>query len=572
MVLFRSIAISLLATAALAATPVRDLSTDSIGDSHCSTPYMHVDDDLDGVMVLYRGQKLSEWRNPTSQDQSWWGVNFKEGTTQHVMNSVTKTWISVLVGMLYRDGFLDWETEHPDKLTLGDIFPDEGVWNEVWNIPYPFHGSSKVPELKTITLGALMSMRTGYSETILGSPWDSNLVRDLDGLVAWWHPMYRAGVIDGQDCFHCGDYLSTTGIVNYIIKEKTKTASNPKGWDPLDYARQTTATLPNGNVGLFEALGMEEGSYSWDRDTDGVAKAAYGLWVDLEDMARFGQLLNQGGKTIFGNMEKEIIPALYLQEMTQTQSRMSSSDSPMGWQVWNWGADDDGDSGFCAEGLGWQSICVFPKQEMVIAIQASLSWSLDSFFANIKVRQDAVKKIRDGITCSPTPAPSQPNIGNPTSPNPAPPLPPADGNNNDNANGDSNNNIGNDSQNGNNNGDVNDGDSSQANLFEKKGGDDDETPVGLIVVLVLALLTICILAALLFFRKRNKKEEATANGRSVDAFCKVIPPGDAFADGNKFNDVDLDDNASKDSVDTEDSDGVTYYVEGQDIEQSSTRK
>merc|ERR1712172_354667 len=27
--------------------------------------------------------------------------------------------------MLYRDGYLDWETEHPDELTLGDIFPDE---------------------------------------------------------------------------------------------------------------------------------------------------------------------------------------------------------------------------------------------------------------------------------------------------------------------------------------------------------------------------------------------------------------------------------------------------------------
>jgi hypothetical protein len=44
-----------------------------------------------------------------------------------------------------------------------------------------------------------------------------------------------------------------------------------------DYVRQTSATLPNGNLGLFEALGMQQGSYTWDRDIDDVAHAAFGL-------------------------------------------------------------------------------------------------------------------------------------------------------------------------------------------------------------------------------------------------------------------------------------------------------
>merc|ERR1719428_2370616 len=108
-------------------------------------------------------------------------------------------------------------------------------------------------------------MRTGYFETGFYNPFDTSLVRDLDGLVAWWHLFYRRGDIDSQTCFECGNYLASAGIVNYIILEKTKTSANPRGWDPLDYARQTSSTLPNGNVGLFEALGMEEGSYTWDR-------------------------------------------------------------------------------------------------------------------------------------------------------------------------------------------------------------------------------------------------------------------------------------------------------------------
>ena len=90
-------------------------------------------------MVLYRGNKLVEWRNPDSQSTDWLQLNFVEETTQHAQFSVTKTWISVLVGMLYRDGFLDWETEHPNKITLGDIFPDE-IWDDMWDIPYFISG------------------------------------------------------------------------------------------------------------------------------------------------------------------------------------------------------------------------------------------------------------------------------------------------------------------------------------------------------------------------------------------------------------------------------------------------
>jgi hypothetical protein len=55
------------------------------------------------------------------------------------MQGVTKTIVSALVGMLYRDGFLNWITQHPNSITLGDIFPNEGVWENVWDIPYILH-------------------------------------------------------------------------------------------------------------------------------------------------------------------------------------------------------------------------------------------------------------------------------------------------------------------------------------------------------------------------------------------------------------------------------------------------
>eukprot|EP00526_Cylindrotheca_closterium_P005755 CAMPEP_0113614262 /NCGR_PEP_ID=MMETSP0017_2-20120614/7072_1 /TAXON_ID=2856 /ORGANISM="Cylindrotheca closterium" /LENGTH=568 /DNA_ID=CAMNT_0000523417 /DNA_START=37 /DNA_END=1743 /DNA_ORIENTATION=- /assembly_acc=CAM_ASM_000147 len=549
-------------TAAAITTPIRDLSQETITESQCDWSNFEEDDDLNGVMVLYKGHKLAEWRNPNSQNNDWFGLNYVEGTSQHAQYSVTKTWVSVLVGMLYRDGFLDWETEHPDKITLGEIFPEK-IWDDIWDIPFLISGGSKVTELKAITLGQLMSMRTGYAENGISSPFDSSLVRDLDRLIAWWHPFYRSGTIESQTCFNCGDYLGNSGIVNYIIKEKTKTDANPRGWDPLDYARQTTASLPNGNVGLFEALGMEEGSYTWDRDRDDVARGAFGLWADLDDMAKFGQLLLQGGTVMYDGVPREIVPSYYFEEMTKTQSRMIGMDLPYGWQVWNWGEDDDGDSGFCAEGLGWQSICVFPKHETVVAIQAPVSFGVETFAANIGVRNDAIKAIRDGIVCGPAATPTTPG-GSPTRPPVSPTAPPSSG---DNLVGDTIQDPinGGDSNNGNGNNEDFEQES-ESNLMFGRDIENTGVPVGLVVTIVLGSIILCMLLALCCYAKRSEKKSQVP--KTMEAMCKVAPdvPDGYDDDLNKVYDVALDD---EDSVDTEESDGIVYFVE-EDIEQKST--
>ena len=153
-------------------TPIRDLSQETIAESQCDWPNFQEDDDLNGVMVLYKGHKLTEWRNPNSQNNEWFGSNFVEGTSQHAQYSVTKTWISVLVGMLYRDGFLDWETEHPDKITLGEIFPEK-IWEDMWDIPYPISGKSHadvhiVSSLKPEPYASMM-MRMMCTPEFMGS-------------------------------------------------------------------------------------------------------------------------------------------------------------------------------------------------------------------------------------------------------------------------------------------------------------------------------------------------------------------------------------------------------------------
>lgn len=273
---------------------------------------------------------------------------------------------------------------------------------------------------------------------------------------------------------------------------------------------------------------------------------------------------------MYDGVAREIIPSYYFEEMTKTQSRIIGMDLPYGWQVWNWGEDDDGDSGFCAEGLGWQSICVFPKHETVVAIQAPVSFGVETFAANIEFRNDAIKAIRDGITCGPTAAPTTPG-GSVTSPPVASPTrspvattpPPSSGDNlvgdtiqdpideGDSANED----------------DLNNGDDtdreneSEQVLIGSVNGDDDDAPVGLIIGLVLLGAIMCMLCGLFFCARRNKKDRGAP--RSVD--CKIMA-GSQDDDLNKMYEAKL--NADDLSVDTDDDSGEIAYAVA-DIEQRS---
>ena len=74
--------------------------------------------------------------------------------------------------------------------------------------------------------------------------------------------------------------------------------------------------------------------------------------------------------------------------------------------------------------------------------------------------------------------------------------------------------------------------------------------------------------ALFCYAKRTNKNKNTQVPRAMDAMCKVVPDvPDGYDDElNKVYDVALDD---EDSVDTEESDGIVYFVE-EDIEQRTS--
>jgi hypothetical protein len=366
--------------------------------------------------------------------------------------------------------------------------------------------SSKVKELKALTLGEVLSMRTGYTETPLGFLNEPSLQQELNRLVAWWHPLYRAGAIESQTCFECANYLSNSAIVHFVIQHATKTPSNPLGWDPLTYARQTSETLPNGHLGLFQALGMSEGSYTWDTvGKDDMVRD--GLWMDLKDMAKFGQLLFQNGQVLWhDNALKEVIPNYYFEEMTKTQAHMTGSLLPYGWNIWT------SSSGYCAEGLGWQSVCIYPDHDMVVTIQSSQVWNVDAFVSNLSVRNAAVEKAIHSIKCFESP---NDNALIPSSPTGAPTMPLI--------------------QEGSAVSDTRKDEKEKSDFYFGKDIDGTNIPLGLVITLALALSMVSVLTTLLCCYCRQQRKQEGLRSSSQEEFCKAIPPS-AFDEANKLQD------------------------------------
>jgi len=201
--------------------------------------------------------------------------------------------------------------------------------------------------------------------------------------------------------------------------------------------------------------------------------------------------------------------------MTTTQSRMTKTLEPYGWHVWIY--DNDTDSGFyCAQGLGFQSICVFPEDETVIAIQASLQLNVQAFHASVKLIKEALEKIRDGVICSPTSAPTSVSGSYSTA------VPTTSSTTNE----------------------SEESEEAGLNFVQEK---QSESQLGLIIGLLLTLAVLFVLAFFFFFKRRTTKKDDTTT-TSVDAY--VVPDNDAFEEANRMVDIDLDLHEEEDSFET----------------------
>ncbi len=116
---------------------------------------------------------------------------------------------------------------------------------------------------------------------------------------------------------------------------------------------------------LFEPLGIKKPR--WDTSPQDVSLGGYGLYLRTEDIAKFGQLLLQGGQW----KGQQLVPAEWIEQATSKQVSNGSDperdwDQGYGFQFWQCrhGA-------YRGDGKDGQYCIVLPERNTVIAITAN---------------------------------------------------------------------------------------------------------------------------------------------------------------------------------------------------------
>jgi CubicO group peptidase (beta-lactamase class C family) len=276
---------------------------------------------IDSVMILRHGYVvLEEYPNLAySQDQL------------HEVHSITKSFISALVGIALREGFLDSVEQK-----VVDFFPERTIANL---------DSRK----EKMTLEHLLTMTSGLE-------WDERTYPFADQRNNI-RQMYLSGdavqfVLNRSMANDPGvEFLYNGGCSHLLSAIITKTT----GRSTLDFARKF----------LFDPLGISK--VEWERYPGGIYYGAGDLKLKPYDMAKLGYLyLNYG--TWNG---EQIVPAKWVVKSTES-SLSAMVNTSYGYQWWTLPSSGV----YFASGAYGQSIFVLPNLDMVIVF-TSATPSLD---------------------------------------------------------------------------------------------------------------------------------------------------------------------------------------------------
>jgi CubicO group peptidase (beta-lactamase class C family) len=115
---------------------------------------------------------------------------------------------------------------------------------------------------------------------------------------------------------------------------------------------------------LFSKLSIS--NYTWSEDKEGISNGGYGLFLQLIDMAKIGQLYLQNGVS----NNEVIISSSWIQKSAEMSIPFNSQKSRGYGYLW-WMRLVDGAKMYYAAGYGGQYIMIVPSKALVIAITSS---------------------------------------------------------------------------------------------------------------------------------------------------------------------------------------------------------
>jgi len=243
----------------------------------------------------------------------------------HAINSVTKTVISTLTAIAFKDGLLD----SPNHRVL-DFFDRRSIAN--------------VDDRKeAITVQSLLDMTSGleWTEPLDGRP-DSAIEMERS-------PDWVKFILDRPMSSAPGDVFNYNSgnphLLSAIITKLT-------GMSALEYAKAK----------LFGPLGIHD--VYWRHDPQGISNGGYGLYLQPRDMAKIGYLYLRNGAW----EGKQLLPSAWIDEVTHATVDMPPLELELRYSNLFWALPNK--HVYMAVGHHGQVIMVFPDLDVVAVTTA----------------------------------------------------------------------------------------------------------------------------------------------------------------------------------------------------------
>lgn len=281
--------------------------------------------DLHSIMIVKDGNVVYEK----------WMSEGREGLP-HILNSVSKTFTSMAVGLAIYEGRLSLDER------IVDIFPEHCPEN-----PSEY--------LKEITVEHLLTMSCGHSTDPTYKSWE---VKDR----SWIRFFMEHPVTHKPGTLFCYNSLGTY-VLSAIVQKKT-------GEKIADYL------YPR----LFRPLGIN--NVNWAESHEGINTGGWGLYLKTEDLAKMGLMILQKGK--FNG--RQVIPDGWIEAASTAQvpcvpAGMNSDEADKlkkaaktsdwlqgyGYQMWRCRHN-----AFRADGAKGQYIIMVPEKNAVIVTTADI--------------------------------------------------------------------------------------------------------------------------------------------------------------------------------------------------------
>ena len=257
----------------------------------------------------------------------------------HRMYSVTKSFTSLAIGLLCRDG----------RISL-----DDRIYTYFTDT---YDCSNLHPWFKALTIREMLMMQTCFTKTTYNQLTDSDWAKSYFTA----KPTHKSGTVFSYD-------TSSSQVLAFLVEKLT-------GLSLLDYLR----------VKVLDEIGFSKEAYILT-DPSGVSQGGTGLNATLRDIAKVLYLIANDG--IYNG--KELLPKEYIKEATSLLTPtpvQPAIDEAAGYGYMFWRTRHEG---FVMYGMGGQLMMHFPEIHLsiltiadTVGIPSGLNVIYDSFYENL---------------------------------------------------------------------------------------------------------------------------------------------------------------------------------------------